>query len=122
MPEILKSLLPLVVAAIAAIDGDTVDVDGKRWRLQSFDAPETFYARCTYERRLGERAKRRLQELIDTAHEVDTRTEGKRERWRRVLGDIYVDGVNVGGIFIREGLAVPYNGRGPRKDWCQVGS
>ena len=111
--------LAIVLATIVVVDGDTVDVDGKRWRLQSFDTPETFYSRCAYERQLGERAKRRLQQLLDTAREIDTKTDGKRERWRRILGDVYVDGVNVGDILISDGLAVPYNGRGPRKDWCQ---
>ena len=32
----------VIAAAVVAVDGDTVDVDGKRWRLQGFDTPETF--------------------------------------------------------------------------------
>ena len=60
--------------------------------------------------------------MIDTAQEINTKTDNKRERWRRVLGRLYVDGVDVGDILISEGLAVPYNGKGRRRDWCQFGS
>ena len=52
----------LLLASVIAVDGDTIDVDGKRWRLQGFDTPETFYARCTSERLLGQKAKQRLQQ------------------------------------------------------------
>ena len=112
----------VIAAAVVAVDGDTVDVDGKRWRLQGFDTPETFYAQCTSERLLGQKAKQRLQQLIDTAHEVETMTDGKRERWKRILGRLFVDGRDVGEVLISEGLAVRYNGKGRRRDWCQFSS
>ena len=36
-------------ASIYVIDGDTIDVDGNRFRLVGLDTPETYSAQCDYE-------------------------------------------------------------------------
>lgn len=90
---------------IVVIDGDTVDVNGARWRLDGYDAPETGdRARCPEEREAGEKAKRRLQQILGAA-KVETQTLGHRDRYGRVIGTIRADGRDVGELLAREGLA-----------------
>lgn len=100
-----------------AVDGDTIrSPAGVRYRLLGFDAPETGLAKCMEELDLGTRAKRRLQELIDSggARLVES---GKLDRYGRTLASLYVAGVDVAGTLVAEGLARPYAG-GKRESWC----
>src|SRR5262245_21044506 len=46
--------------AIYALDGDTLDIAGKRIRLADIDAPELFSPKCDTERSLARKAKNRL--------------------------------------------------------------
>ncbi|MEP3278342.1 MAG: thermonuclease family protein [Stappiaceae bacterium] len=49
------------------VDGDTIWLRGVNIRLKDFDTPETYTSLCggNEERRLGKRATRRLQELLN---------------------------------------------------------
>jgi micrococcal nuclease len=109
---------------VRVVDGDTVDAAGPngtdrlRYRLIGFDTPETYYARCDAERALGERATRRLQDLVRGAA-VRLAPEGdRRDRYGRGLARLYIDGRDVGPMLIAEGLAVYYSGHDRRIDWC----
>jgi endonuclease YncB( thermonuclease family) len=101
-------------------DGDTIRLHGEtiNTRLVGFDTPETGPPdlRCDEEKVLGERARRRLVELLD-AGEIDIEHVGA-DRYDRPLARLRVNGEDVGAILIRERLAVPYRGRGPKMDWC----
>src|SRR4051794_35967873 len=73
---------------IRVVDGDTIDAlvpPGReivRYRLVGFDTPETVQARCGAELALGERAKRRLQDLIAKGPvRVEVREAGRTDRW-----------------------------------------
>lgn len=112
------AILVCVLGAIVVINGDTVRMDGKKYRLLGFDTPETVFAMCPEERVLGDAAAARLLELlaIKTAELVPT---GKSCKWRRGCAHLFLDGEDVAAIMIREGLVVPYNGRGKRQSWCE---
>ncbi len=106
------------------IDGDTVVARISRpggpprtvtIRLMGFDTPETYYARCVAEYWLGIQAKRRLIKLLASGR-LRLEPHG-RDKYRRLLARIYVDGVDVARVMIREGYARPYHG-GRRKGWC----
>jgi hypothetical protein len=58
---------PIAPARVQVLDGDTIRVDGSRpdVRLVGFNAPERFRAECPAERDLGERATRRVRELVN---------------------------------------------------------
>lgn len=103
---------------IEVIDGDTVRLNGERARVLGCDAPETTIpeTRCDAERERGRRAAARLRAIL-SAGRVETVQRG-RDRYKRPLVRITVDGVDVCDTLTREGLAVPYRGRGPRMDWC----
>lgn len=102
---------------IVVIDGDTIDVAGKRWRLMGFDAPETYYARCAAEMERGKAAQLRLIVMITTAKRIELEPSGRNDRYRRGLGVLKVDGADVAETMIKEGHARPYHGQ-RREGWC----
>ena len=110
----------LATSAPQAVDGDTFDIGSERVRIANIDAPETKSAKCDAERRLGEVAKRRLQELLSSPgfemERGDPKSGRMKDRYGRTLATIYVDGIDVGSILIDERLARLW--RGKREPWC----
>lgn len=111
----------LTAERIAAIDGDSVAIDGAEWRLQGFDTPEIARAGCEGERRLGILARARLTAMLAEAFAANVEVEivptGERDRHRRPLGVLVIGGADAGALLIAEGYARPYNG-GRKKGWC----
>lgn len=115
------------------VDGDTVRLQGRSYRLVGFNTPETGRnAQCAQENELGFRATARLQSLIRTASRVELMpvacacppgTHGTNEcNYGRSCAVLHADGRDVGSILIAEGLARPY-ACGPtscprRQQWC----
>ena len=99
------------------VDGDTIWLEGEKFRLQGFDTPETTTNFCggERERRLGDKATARLIQLLDGG-EFTFRRNGE-DRYGRTLADFYVDGLEVGDTLISEGLARRWPD-GP-EFWCQ---
>ena len=110
---------PGVVARerVTVVDGDSIALDGREWRLRGFDTPEIEKAGCEGERRLALAAKQRLEALVDAAREIRVDGGQEADRYKRPLGDLVLDGVNVREVMIGELWARPYNG-GRRKGWC----
>ena len=104
-----------VLLSIVVIDGDTIRIDGETIRIIGLDTPETMFAQCDAERRLGYLAKERLSELLSKA-EIRVQRVGKG-KYRRTLARVYADGKDVSDELIREGYARAYDG-GKRKSWC----
>ena len=102
---------------VVVVDGDSVTLDGQEWRLRGYDTPEIDKAQCEGERRLALAAKRRLEDMVRAAREIRLDGGEERDRYKRPLGDLVIDGVNVREAMISEGWARPYNG-GRRKGWC----
>ncbi len=116
-------MLILTVTALiglAAIDGDTVIVNGAHIRVANIDAPETHHAKCEAERRLGLIATRRMDQLLKAGRLRitigDPKTGRKTDRYGRTLATISVNGVDIGETLVTEGLARPWEGK--RKPWC----
>ena len=92
------------LAGAVIIDGDTIKLDGVTIRILNIDTPETFRSRCENELILGLAAKERLRELLDSG-EVTFVPQGL-DRYRRTLARVFVDGVDVGDVLVREGHAL----------------
>jgi len=100
---------------LRVIDGDTIAVGGTTIRIIGLDAPELRGA-CPAEIRLARRAQARLVQLLGAGHQVERRGRDRYGRTLAVVRD--ARGRDVAPVMIREGLARPYNGRGPRGGWC----
>lgn len=98
------------------VDGDTFWFSGEKVRIADMDTPEISSPRCRREFELGERAKRRLYQLMNEGP-VELRKSGReRDRYGRLLRTVHRDGRSVGDILVAEGLAHRWNGR--RQSWC----
>ncbi|KKC39894.1 hypothetical protein WH87_05045 [Devosia epidermidihirudinis] len=99
------------------VDGDTLWLQGEKIRLKSFDTPETQGSQCggKAEVALGNRAAARLLDLLNNNRWTIERF-GK-DRYRRTLATIRINGADVGDILISERLAR----RWPNGDewWCR---
>ena len=104
------------MADVKVVDGDTIHLDGEKIRILGLDTPETNNPECLAEKLLGERATLYLERWIASAKTVEKRDEQGKDRYGRTLAKVYVDGVDVGGRLIAEGLATSW--RGTQTDWC----
>jgi micrococcal nuclease len=99
------------------VDGDTIHYGGQKIRLEDIDAPETYQSKCSSELALGQRAKNRLLDLINSGpFEVVNRGGRDEDIYGRKLRTIERDGRSLGNILVAEGLARRWDGR--RRSWC----
>ncbi len=103
------------------VDGDTLDLKCsgtqiERIRIMGYDTPETYYAACPAEKRLGDEATERLRGLAASTPITQVERNGT-DRYDRVLARIWIGGVDLAETMVSEGLAVRYNG-GKRINWC----
>lgn len=90
-----------------------------RIRLKGLDTPE-MTGRCPAEAALASAARDRLGQLLEAAAVVEI-CSVSRDRYHasgRVAAQVLVDGRDVAGVLIAEGLARPYE-RGRRASWCE---
>jgi endonuclease YncB( thermonuclease family) len=110
---------PIASADIYIIDGDGIRVRNQSpsIRLVGFNAPETWKPACEAERQLGDKATRRLRELVHSgkldltyvACSCPPGTEGTPNcNYGRKCGVLRANSRDVGVILIAEGLAVPF--------------
>jgi endonuclease YncB( thermonuclease family) len=94
-------------------DGDTCTVTlpglpyvfGERIaiRLVGIDAPE-IKGHCEREKRLAEQARDFLNHQLKQAHRIEIR-HAARDKYFRVLAEVFADGEDLGEMLIRRGLA-----------------
>lgn len=99
-----------VAGAVRVIDGDTIRLAGHTVRLAGMDAPEMGQS-CGfpgYEQPCGVAA--RLEVVRMTAAGATTCRINGQDRYRRDLGRCEVDGRDIGGALVQQGLAVAYGG------------
>lgn len=110
-------LATVLCSQLVITDGDTFECNKERIRVIGLDTPETYFAHCDAEYRLGLVAKRRLEELIGNAN-LEIRRKGI-DRYDRTLAEVVADGTDVADPMIAEGLARPCKKAGCRKSWCE---
>lgn len=98
------------------VDGDTIWLEGRNLRLESFDTPEPYNDICggRTEVELAHRASARLRDLLNQ-NSFTVETHGK-DRYDRTLATIRINGRDVGDILIAEGLARRWPDG--REFWC----
>jgi micrococcal nuclease len=101
--------------AACVVDGDTFWLEGEKIRAMGFDAPEMGPPHCPKPGPLARTARARVLALLNVAppsierHGLDP--------FGRTLAVVSIDGRELGGILIGEGLARPYvPGETP---WCR---
>jgi endonuclease YncB( thermonuclease family) len=98
------------------VDGDTIWLKGEKIRVADIDAPETHDYRCASEKELGDRATRRLHDLLEAGPVTLQSIDRDEDTYGRKLRIVLVNGTSVGDTLVSEGLARYYgNGRRP---WC----
>ena len=85
-------------------------------RIRGIDAAELRGSQCPLEKCLALDARDALIKLVVGRN--TTLDDCAPDKYFRLLCDVSVDGEDVGGKLLRGGYAVPYNGRGPKYDWC----
>lgn len=98
------------------VDGDTFWLAGAKIRIADIDAPEIFSPGCPAEAALGRRATRRLQALLNAGPITLVPIDRDRDRYGRQLRVVERDGVSLGAMLVREGLAHRWGG--PQRRWC----
>lgn len=98
------------------VDGDTFWLDGVKIRIADIDTPEIGQPKCEAERERGQRATRRLGELLN-AGPFELKASGRDEdRYGRKLRVVVRGGKSIGDQLVAEGLARTWSGR--REPWC----
>lgn len=96
------------------VDGDTIWWHGEKLRLVGIDTPESHSPRCVRQSPLAGAATARLVELLQDGTPTIAR-EGA-DRYGRTLARLSVNGIDLGGVLLAEGLARVYvPGERP---WC----
>jgi len=98
------------------VDGDTFYMDGTTIRIMDIDAPETHPPRCAYEADLGDRATRRLSQLLSAGAFQLVRANRDVDKYGRQLRVVIRDGRSIGKMLVAEGLARTWSGK--RRPWC----
>lgn len=98
------------------VDGDTFWLQGQKIRVADIDTPEISSPRCDAELRLGQRAKERMQQLLNEGPIELEPIDRATDRYGRSLLRVTRHGESLGGTLVNEGLAVWYGNGKP--DWC----
>lgn len=98
------------------VDGDTFWLEGQKIRVADIDTPEISSPRCDAELQLGQRAKYRMQELLNAGPIALEPADRATDRYGRALFRVTRGGESLGGTLVGEGLAVWFGGGKP--DWC----
>ena len=113
------------VRLIGCYDGDTCSFDilmpavlssALGVRLLGIDTPE-IKGKCQREKDLALAARALL--VSSLLYKQVTLKDVTRDKYFRIDAIVLADGENVNQKMVNAGLAVPYNGTGPRHNWCQ---
>ena len=100
------------------VDGDTIDVVidlgfdimyKSRVRLFGIDTPES-RTRDKVEKKYGLLAKQFLKDHLKGKIVIKTHKDNETGKFGRILGEIFVDGININELMCKKGHAVEYHG------------
>lgn len=87
-------------------------------RIDGIDTPERSpHAKCSAEAKKAAEAKQFIIELVGNTKTMEVKNFKWDKYGGRVLGQVYIDDVNVGEQLIKNGFAREYHGEA-KKSWC----
>ena len=101
------------------VDGDTIDVVidlgfdimyKSRVRLFGIDTPES-RTRDKVEKKYGLLAKQFLKDHLKGKIVIKTHKDNETGKFGRILGEIFVNGININELMCKKGHAVEYHGQ-----------
>lgn len=97
-----------IVGSAMVIDGDTIEIDGQRINIYGVDAPELDQVcdRAGEAYRCGRWAAQLLSEALGESPVV-CKPKGRRAPGRPIRAVCWLDGVDIGGWLVAQGLALP---------------
>ena len=98
------------------IDGDTFWYRGEKIRVADINAPETHEPGCDSEAKLGARATRRFQALLNAGPFTLKPIDRAQDQYGRALFTVTRKGASLGEVLVTEGLAEEWQGY--RGEWC----
>jgi micrococcal nuclease len=115
-----------IISEVTSIyDGDTFRANIKGYpaivgehmsiRINGIDTPE-LRGKCDKEKQLARKAKQFTVKHLRAA-KVITLNNIKRGKYFRLIADVYVDGISLGGLLIAQNHAVNYGGS-TKVTWC----
>lgn len=138
MKKLLLALLLFPTVAFAnpydykvkrVIDGDTVEIEAPflpkelgnhlSVRILGVDTPEKGHrAKCELENTKAVAASLFTDNEVHAAKDIKVIIKGWDKYGGRILGDLILDGVPLSTKLIQKQYAVPYSGKGQKRDWC----
>jgi endonuclease YncB( thermonuclease family) len=119
----------LISDVLSVYDADTIKVNIRAWpdivgksmpvRVSGIDTPE-IKGKCVLEREMAVAARDFAAALLTTAQVVELRNI-RRDKYFRLLAEVWADGWSLGAILLESGLARHYEG-GTKTGWCVVSS
>lgn len=113
-----------VAEVVSVIDGDTIKVTipqvhpllGEKIpvRIAHIDTPE-LSSTVKSVQELAYKAKAFTEQVLQQAHCIELR-HVRRDKYFRILAEVYVDNISLGDLLVQEGLAKPYHGK-TKPDW-----
>lgn len=101
---------PLAMAKVTVVDGDSLEIDGSRIRLDGIDAPE-FFQMCSdskgKEYECGQVSKNYLQNLV-SAHEVQCQCLPETDKYKRKVCECFANKISLNRTMISSGHARAY--------------
>lgn len=118
----------IVIDEVTSVyDGDTFTVNIKNYppisgervsvRINGIDAPE-LKGKCNKEIILARKAKQITVCMLRNAKVVELRNM-QRDKYFRIVADVYTDNKSIAESLIKNNLAVIYNGGTKTKNWCE---
>lgn len=116
----------VVISSVVSIyDGDTFTANIDHWpgiigerisvRIAGIDTPE-LRSRCASEKARARAAKQFTVAALRSARTIELHNL-RRDKYFRLLADVWVDGFSLGQKLLDAGHAVPYSGKA-KVDWC----
>tara|TARA_B100001094_G_C18111973_1_gene761722 strand:- start:6 stop:380 length:375 start_codon:yes stop_codon:yes gene_type:complete len=112
---------------INVYDGDTFRVNIDEFppiigeniaiRILGIDTPE-IKGNCQRERQLAIKARDFTRKYLNSGSVISL-TDLKRDKYFRILANVYIDGKNLGDALLMQNLAVVYLGK-KKFNWCAV--